>query len=73
MKRTLFLTAFFCCVLFSNAQQKTIEYTGTEIDFGTLKIGSLQKGSNLELIANDFNIVDIHTAVSKEHNLWTLT
>ncbi len=73
MKRTLFLTALICCVLCTNAQQKIVEYTGTEIDFGTLKAGTLYKGVDQQLVGQDLNIIDIHTAASAEHNLWKLT
>jgi len=73
LKRTLFLTALICCVLFSNAQQKTIEYSGTEIDFGTLKSGTLYKGIDQQLVGRNLNIIDIHAAASTEQNLWTLT
>lgn len=54
------------------AQQKSIQYQGAEIDFGTLKTGTLYKGTALELVGQRLNIIDIHTIVSKEHNLWTL-
>ncbi|MDD7914033.1 hypothetical protein [Polaribacter ponticola] len=73
MKKVLFLTALTCCVLFSNAQQKVVEYSGTEIDFGTLKAGTLYKGVDQKLVGQYLNIIDIHAVASTEHNLWTLT
>ena len=60
-------------MLFSNAQQKVVEYTGIEIDFGTFKEATLHKGTNLELVGHNYNIIGIHSVASKEHNLWTLT
>lgn len=72
MKRILFLTAFICAVIFCNAQQKAIEYSGSEIDFGTLKAGTLHKGIDQQLVGKNLNIIDIHAAASTEHNLWTL-
>ena len=73
MKRILFLTALICCVLFSNAQQKIVEYTGSEIDFGRSKSATLYKGLEEQLVGNNFNIVDIHTVARTAHDLWTLT
>ncbi len=73
LKRALLLTVFSCCVLFCNAQQQIIEYSGSEIDFGRSKSATLYRGIELQLVGENFNIVDIHTAASTEHNIWTLT
>lgn len=72
MKKILFLTAFICCVLNSNALQNTIEYSGSEIDFGRSKSATLYKGIDGQLVGNNFNIIDIHSAASKAHDIWTL-
>lgn len=72
LKKALLFTALICCVLFSNAQQKVVEYSGIEIDFGTLKAGTLYKGVNQQLVGQYLNIIDIHAAASTEHNIWTL-
>ena len=72
LKRTLFLYALICSVLFCTAQQKAIQYSGSEIDFGTLKAGTLYKGFDQQLAGQNLNIIGIHAAASTEHNLWTL-
>jgi hypothetical protein len=73
LKKVFFLFALIYGVLCSNAQQKVIEYSGSEIDFGTLKAGALYKGKDAQLVGDNLNLVNIYTAASKEHNLWTLT
>jgi hypothetical protein len=72
LKNLIFLYTLICCTYFSTAQQKSIQYVGEEIDFGTIKVGNLYKGDQLKLIGTDFNIIDIYNTVSKEENRWTL-